>query len=111
MSAESRSVHLSDPVLSQDVLLANLADSIAGHPSDRLLKTLAWLFTAHVNDRLQPDYTWIPRYAALIGPYGRSNGPSLDEIERLIRHSFEDFLLLMPGSSYGDRAGGKLRGQ
>jgi len=49
---------------------------------------------AHVNDRLEPGFTWIPRYAAVIGPYG----PSLDQMDELLRAGFDDFLLLMPGS-------------
>ncbi|GAA1778348.1 hypothetical protein [Streptomonospora arabica] len=98
MAAASRSVHLSDPVLAQDILLAILVDSIAGHPCERLLAALARMVTAHVNDRLPPGYTWVPVYAALIGPYGERSGPTFEEMERLIRHSFADFQLLMPGS-------------
>ncbi|MDT0301308.1 hypothetical protein [Streptomonospora wellingtoniae] len=60
-------------------------------------KTSALLHFRPVNDRLGPGYTWIPRYAALIGHYGHRDGPSVDELERLISHSFDDFLLLMPG--------------
>ncbi|GAA4897813.1 hypothetical protein [Streptomonospora salina] len=99
MSADSRSVHLGDPVLSRDILVANLADSIAGAPSDRLLHSLARMFTVHVDDRLEPGFAWVPRYAALVGPYGHRDGPALEEMERLIRHGFEDVLLLMPGSN------------
>ncbi|MBB6000232.1 hypothetical protein [Streptomonospora salina] len=87
--------------LAHDHLIRCLRRSVAGDPDEALLEQFARMFVAYVNDNhLDESFTWVPRYAVIIGPSDRADDPALEQVEHAINTAFTTFCSLMPGSAH-----------